>query len=427
MVLLIILLGLVLIGFPIAFAIGLTCVSFLALQGKLVFLQMIPQKMFTSLDVFPFLAVPFFILAGNLMNYTGITRDLVTFVDKIVGHIRGGLAHVSVIASMIFAGITGAAVAEASALGSVLIPMMEDTGYDKEFAASVVASASVIGPIIPPSIIMVIYALVAGNVSIASMFVAGFLPGVLMGLLLMGVIGYYATRRHYPKRAVRSSIREIVLALRKAILPIMMPVIIMGGILSGIFTATEASAVSVVYAFVVGMFVLKTLQLKDLPRIFMESAVTTAVVQLVVAAASVLSWIVTIEKIPAQLSQYFMARIHEPLYFNLFVVVLLLIVGCFLDPASGLIITVPILLPTAMALGINPLVFGILVTVTLNVGLITPPVGACLYVACSIAKVTLERLSRAIFLFIMAEVLTVLLLTFYPRFVLFLPNLLGFK
>ena len=427
MVLLIILLGLVLIGFPIAFAIGLTCVSFLALQGKLVFLQMIPQKMFTSLDVFPFLAVPFFILAGNLMNYTGITRDLVTFVDKIVGHIRGGLAHVSVIASMIFAGITGAAVAEASALGSVLIPMMEDTGYDKEFAASVVASASVIGPIIPPSIIMVIYALVAGNVSIASMFVAGFLPGVLMGLLLMGVIGYYATRRHYPKRAVRSSIREIVLALRKAILPIMMPVIIMGGILSGIFTATEASVVSVVYAFVVGMFVLKTLQLKDLPRIFMESAITTAVVQLVVAAASVLSWIVTIEKIPAQLSQYFMARIHEPLYFNLFVVVLLLIVGCFLDPASGLIITVPILLPTAMALGINPLVFGILVTVTLNVGLITPPVGACLYVACSIAKVTLERLSRAIFLFIMAEVLTVLLLTFYPRFVLFLPNLLGFK
>jgi len=427
MVLLFILLFLVLVGFPIAFAIGLTCVSFLALQGKLFFLQMFPQKMFTSLDVFPFLAVPFFILAGNLMNYTGITRDLVTFVDKIVGHIRGGLAHVSVIASMIFAGITGAAVAEASALGSVLIPMMEDAGYDKEFAASVVASASVIGPIIPPSIIMVIYALVAANVSIAAMFVAGFLPGVLMGLLLMALISYYATRRNYPKRATRAALREMLAALRKAILPVMMPVIIMGGILSGLFTATEASAVSVVYALVVGMFVLRTLRLKDLPRIFIESAVTTAVVQLVVAAASVMSWIITTERIPHELSAYFMARLQDPLYYKIFVVVLLLIVGCFLDPASGLIITVPILLPTAMALGIDPLYFGILVVVTLNVGLITPPVGACLYVVCAIAKVTLERLSRAIFLFILAEILTVLILTVFPKFVLFLPNLLGFK
>jgi tripartite ATP-independent transporter DctM subunit len=427
MVLLLILLGLVLVGFPIAFAIGLTCVAFLAVQGKLFFLQMFPQKMFTSLDVFPFLAVPFFILAGNLMNYSGITRDLVTFVDRLVGHIRGGLAHVSVIASMIFAGITGAAVAEASALGSVLIPMMEESKYDKEFAASVIASASVIGPIIPPSIIMVIYALVAGNVSIAAMFVAGVVPGVIMGLLLMALIGYYASRRKYPRREQRASLGEVATSFRKAIFPVLMPVIIMGGILSGIFTPTEASAVSVVYALFVGLVIMKTLHVRDLPRIFVESAITTAVVQLVVAAASVLSWIITIEKIPQQLSGYFMSRIQDPLYFNLFVVALLLVVGCFLDPASGLIITVPILLPTAMALGIDPLFFGIVVTVTLNIGLITPPVGACLYVACGIANITLERLSRAIFVFVVAEIATVLILVLFPRVVWLLPHALGFR
>jgi len=412
-------------GIPVAFCLALTSLVVLLIIGD-VPLQLIPQRMFTGMDSFPLMAVPFFILAGELMNSAGITQRIVLFSRALVGHIRGGLAHVNIVASMFFAGISGSAVADTAALGSILIPAMEKDGYNSTFSAAVTASSSVIGPIIPPSIPVVIYALV-GSVSVGGLFLAGVVPGVLIGLGLMSVSYIISRQKHYGAKHPFPSLREFGSSFVGAIIPLLMPLIILGGILSGVFTPTEAASVAAAYAVVVGFFVLRTLRLKDLPGIFYRSMVTTSIILIVMACANIFSWILGTEMIPQKVAMAISSITSNPWLFLLLINILLLIVGCFLEGLASIIILVPILLPLSQQMGIDPLHFGIIVVMNLMIGLITPPLGLCLFVACAVARVDFTSLIRAISPFIVVEIVALAVVTYFPGIVLCIPHMFGFR
>jgi tripartite ATP-independent transporter DctM subunit len=412
-------------GIPVAFCLALTSLVVLLIIGN-VPLHLIPQRMFTGMDSFPLMAVPFFILAGDLMNSAGITQRIVRFSNSLVGHIRGGLAHVNIVASMFFAGISGSAVADTAALGSILIPAMEEDGYDLTFSAAVTASSSVIGPIIPPSIPVVIFALV-GSVSVGGLFLAGVVPGVLIGVGLMIVAYVISRRKNYGSKHPLVSLREFASSFVGAIIPLLMPLIIMGGILSGVFTPTEAASVAVAYAVLVGFFILRTLKLKDLPGIFYRSMVTTSIILIVMACANIFSWILGTELIPQKVARTISSLTTNPYLFLLLINILLLIVGCFLEGLAAIIILVPILLPLSQQMGIDPLHFGIIVVMNLMIGLITPPLGLCLFVCCSVARVDLIKLIRVSIPFILVEIGALLIVTYVPQIVLFIPHLFGYK
>jgi len=412
-------------GIPVAFCLALTSLIFLLLMGS-VPLHLIPQRMFTGMDSFPVMAVPFFILAGDLMNAAGITQKIVRFASVLVGSIRGGLAHVNVVASMFFAGVSGSAVADTAALGSILIPAMEEDGYDKTFSAAITAASSIIGPIIPPSIPVVIYAL-SGSISIGGLFLAGVVPGVLIGLGLM-LVSYAIARKHnYGHKRPWATLKEFWDSLTGAIIPLIMPLIILGGILSGIFTPTEASCVAVAYAVLIGMFVLRTIKLRDLPAIVYRSMLITATILMVMACANIFSWILGTQQIPQTVGAGLTAFTKNPYVFLLLVNLFLLVVGCFLEGIAAIVIIVPILIPVAQALGINQLHFGMVVIMNLMIGLITPPLGLCLFVACSVAKVDFTKLIRASFPFLAVEIAALLIVTYFPFLTLFIPNLFGFR
>jgi len=412
-------------GVPVAFCLALTSLVFLLLMGS-VPLHLIPQRMFTGMDSFPVMAVPFFILAGDLMNSAGITERVVRFASVLVGHIRGGLAHVNIVASMFFAGVSGSAVADAAALGSILIPAMEKDGYDKTFAAAVTASAAVIGPIIPPSIPVVIYAL-SGSISIGGLFLAGVIPGVLIGLALMLVAYVIARKRSIGSKRPRASLREFWSSLTGAVIPLLMPLIILGGILTGIFTPTEASCVAVGYAIIIGLFVLRTIKFRDLPRIFYRSMLITSTILMVMACANIFSWILGTQQIPQAVGAALTSFTKNPYVFLLLVNLFLLVVGCFLEGIAAIVLIVPILIPVAQALGINQLHFGMVVIMNLMIGLITPPLGLCLFVACSVGKVDFTKLVVASVPFILVEIAALFVVTYLPSLVLFIPNLFGFR
>ena len=412
-------------GIPVAFCLALTSLVVLLIIGN-VPLHLIPQRMFTGMDSFPLMAVPFFILAGDLMNSAGITQRIVRFSNALVGHIRGGLAHVNIVASMFFAGISGSAVADTAALGSILIPAMEKDGYDITFSAAVTASSSVIGPIIPPSIPVVIFALV-GSVSVGGLFLAGVVPGVLIGFGLMGVAYVISRRKNYGRKHPLVSLREFGSSFVGAFIPLLMPLIIMGGILSGVFTPTEAASVAVAYAFFVGFFILRTLKLKDLPGIFYRSMVTTSIILIVMACANIFAWILGTQLIPQKVALAITSLTTNPYLFLLLINILLLIVGCFLEGLASIIILVPILLPLSQQMGIDPLHFGIIVVMNLMIGLITPPLGLCLFVCCSVARVDLIKLIRVSTPFILVEIGALMIVTYFPQIVLFIPHLFGFK
>jgi tripartite ATP-independent transporter DctM subunit len=412
-------------GIPVAFSLALTSLVVLLVIGD-VPLHLIPQRMFTGMDSFPLMAVPFFILAGELMNSAGITQRIVRFSNALVGHIRGGLAHVNIVASMFFAGISGSAVADTAALGSILIPAMEKDGYDTTFSAAVTASSSIIGPIIPPSIPVVIFALV-GSVSVGGLFLAGVVPGVLIGFGLMIVAYIISRRKNYGSKHPLVSLREFGSSFVGAFIPLLMPLIIMGGILSGVFTPTEAASVAVAYAVVIGFFVLRTLKLKDLPGIFYRSMVTTSIILTVMACANIFSWILGTELIPQKVAMAITSLTSNPYLFLLLINVLLLIVGCFLEGLASIIILVPILIPLSQQMGIDPLHFGIIVVMNLMIGLITPPLGLCLFVCCSVANVDLIKLIRVTTPFIVVEIGALLIVTYFPQIVLFIPHMFGFK
>lgn len=413
------------LGIPVAFCLALTSLIVLLFIGD-VPLHLIPQRMFTGMDSFPLMAVPFFIMAGDLMNSAGITKSIVRFATALVGSIRGGLAHVNIVASMFFAGISGSAVADTAAMGSILIPAMKRDGYDATFSAAVTASSSVIGPIIPPSIPVVIYALV-GSVSVGGLFLAGVMPGILIGLGLMSVSYLLARRHNYGTQKPLPSFQELVAATKGAIIPLIMPIIILGGILSGMFTPTEAAAVAVAYAIVVGLAVLRTLKPKELPEIFFRSMMTTSIILMVMACANIFSWILGTQQIPQAIAGTISGWTSNPYIFLLLINIILLLVGCFLEGIASIIIMVPILLPLATLAGIDPLHFGIVVIMNLMIGLITPPLGLCLFVVCSVAKVDLVKLIKVTIPFLLVEIAALMIVSYLPGIALFIPHMFGYR
>jgi tripartite ATP-independent transporter DctM subunit len=413
---------LLLMGVPIAFVLGISSLVF-AIAEKIDLIA-VPQRMFVGINKNVLMCIPFFILAGNIMNTGGITRRLVGFSMTLVGWVRGGLAMVCVITSMIFAGITGSAQADAAALGSVLIPAMEKEKYDLDFAASVVTAAAVIGPIIPPSIMFVVFGVV-GEVSIGALFTGGYVPGILIGVGLMVLSYVYARKRNYP-RGEKQPFRHIFKTFINAFPALMMPVIIVGGILSGIFTPTEAAAVSVLYSLIVGFFVYRELKPRHLPKMILEAAELTTAVMLIMATATIFGWLLTYAQIPQKVTAALLSVSDSPWVFLLLVNLLLLFVGTWMDPTAAIIVLVPILLPAAIKLGINPIHFGLVVSINLIIGLATPPVGYILYITSAIGKISLERLSRAVWPFLLVEIAVLLLLTYLPWVGLAIPTYFGY-
>ncbi len=416
---------LLLIGTPIAFSLGISgVIGFLVYDPGL--LHLIPQRMYAGVDTFPLMAVPFFILAGELMGTSGILARLVRFADTLVGHIRGGLAHVNILASMIFAGISGSAIADASALGSTLIPAMEKAGYSRRFASAVTAASAVIGPIIPPSIPMIIYAFVVGQVSIGGLFLAGVIPGLLMGLGMMAIVYVIARKRGYATTRRRASLREIAKAFVEAIWALLMPVIILGGILGGIFTATEAAAVAVAYAIFVGSVITRDLRWGHVAHALSRCVTVSAVVFLVVATSSIVSWLLTANLLPATLASTLRGITSDPAVFLFLAIVFLILIGCVLDNIAAMIMIAPILTPTAEQYGIDPLHFGMVFVLSSVIGMLTPPVGAVLFTVCGVAKVPMEEVVKESLPLLVWLFVVLLAITYMAPLALALPHLFGY-
>jgi C4-dicarboxylate transporter DctM subunit len=413
-----------LIGVPIAFVLGLTPLIAFMTQGETP-LVLVAQRIFTGMDSPVLMAVPFFILAGNIMSAGGMTHRLLRFCNVLVGSLRGGLAYINVVISMLFAGITGAAVADTSAVGAILIPAMKKDGYDTDFSAAVTATSSTIGPVIPPSIPFIIYG-VLGEVSIASLFLAGFVPGILLGLFQMALIGFYAKRRGYPKTK-RPPLKEAVKVSIDAFLVLLMPVIILGGILTGVFTPTESACVAAFYALFIGLFIYRDIHLRDLPPLLIRTGATSALVMLVIGTASVFSWLLASEEIPQRVTETILALTNNKILILLLTNILLLIIGTFMETTASLIILTPVLLPLMLKIGVDPLHFGVILVLNLVIGLTTPPVGVCLFIACSIGRTTLERISRAIVPFLLASIAVLIICTYWEGLIMAIPKYFGYK
>jgi tripartite ATP-independent transporter DctM subunit len=410
------------IGVPIAFVMGITAMSVIIVLG--VPLYLIPQRLFTGMDSFPIMAVPFFILSGDLMNEAKITDRIIEFSKLLVGKIQGGLGHVSIVGSMFFAGISGSAVADASALGSIMIPAMEREGYERHYASAIIASAAVIGPIIPPSIPMVVFALIT-NLSVGALFLGGVFPGVLIGLGLMVINYFIARKRGYGKVEGKVTFQVLYRTFLGAFIPMLMPLIIIGGILGGIFTPTEAAAVAVAYALLIGFFVLRTLTFKALPKVFYRSAVATGTILIVMGLANAFAWVLATQQVPQKVSEFLFSISKDPFVFLFLVNIFLLIVGCLMEGLAAIIIIVPILMPMVAQLGINPLHFGLVVVVNMMIGLITPPMGLCLFVVCGISKVKIGPLFKEVYPFLIVEIVVLFIITYIPWFTLTLPRFFG--
>jgi tripartite ATP-independent transporter DctM subunit len=414
-----------LIGLPVFFALLIAPGALLWLNGQERDIALLYRNVYNGMDSFPLMAIPFFMLAGELMNRGGITERLVEFAQAMMGHLRGGLAHVNVLSSMLFAGLSGSAVADTSALGSMLIPAMEKQGYTRRFSAAITAASSVIGPIIPPSGIMIIYAYVMGE-SVAALFLAGIVPGILVGIGLMLAVKVMADKYDFPVASRKYTWGERGQASLKAFFPLLTPVIILGGILGGIFTPTEAAAVAVGYAMFIGLFVLKTLQLPDLSDVFARAAMTSAVVLLLVGAAMAFKTVVSLSHAPETLAHWILSLSDNPLVLLFLINLLLFAVGMFLDAGPAIIILGPILAPIFVNLGIHPVHFAIIMSVNLTVGLATPPMGLVLFVASSVSGERVERIARAIVPFLLVEVAVIFLITFVPAISMTIPRLTGF-
>ncbi|MBE3638391.1 TRAP transporter large permease [Mangrovicoccus algicola] len=416
---------LLLAGLPVFFGLLAAPGAILWLNGQDRDITLLYRNLYNGMDSFPLMAIPFFMLAGELMNRGGITLRLVEFSQALMGHLRGGLAHVNILSSILFAGLSGSAVADTSALGSMLIPAMEKQGYSRRFAAAVTAASSVIGPIIPPSGIMIIYAYVMGE-SVAALFLAGIVPGVLVGLGLMAVVRLMAGRHDFPVASRKASWGERGEASLKAFFPLMTPVIILGGILGGVFTPTEAAAVAVAYALVIGLFVLRSLRLRDLPDVFARAGLSSAVVLLLVGAAMSFKTVVSLSHAPEALAALVLGLTENPYLLLLLINLLLFVVGMFLDAGPAIIILGPILGPVFAGMGIDPVHFAIIMCVNLTVGLATPPMGLVLFVAASVSRERVAAISRAILPFLAVEIAVIFLITFVPAICLTIPRLAGF-
>jgi len=411
------------LGLPIAFCLGLT--SVVAVYMMDVPLRLIAQRMFTGMDSFPLMAVPFFVLAGDLMNVGGTTRGLINFANVLVGRIRGGLAHTNIVASMFLAGISGSAVADASAIASIMVPGMVKAGYGRGFAAALTAASSTMGPIIPPSIFMVIMGVTTG-VSIGALFAAGFIPGVLMGVSMMGLSYYLARKRNYPKDPEPFSFERVWKAFVDAGPALLAPVIIIGGILGGIFTPTEAAVVAVFYALLVGVFYYRALNFRNIAQVIVNSATTTAVLLFIIGSANVFAWVLTAEQIPQRIAAQMLALTRDPYLILLLINLFLIVVGMFMEGGAAIIILAPTLMKVIETVGINPLHFGFIMVLNIVVGLLTPPMGVCLFVVSGVTGESLSNIIREVFPFILVEIGVLLLATYFPVVVMLIPRLLGY-
>lgn len=411
---------LMLLGMPIAFSLGAICFAFFWIDGSA--MTSVPQRMFAALDSFPLLAVPTFILAGEVMNSGGLTKRIVEFSRVLVGHIAGGLAHVTVLANVIVSGISGSALAEAAGVGSVMIEAMKKQGFGAGFAGALNAAASTIGPLIPPSIPLVIYAVMTSQ-SAGKMLLAGFAPGFLVAIALMVYAYFVSKKRGYPvsKRATWSDLWR---STRSAFLALMTPVIIVWGIVGGVFTPTEAAAATVVYALVVSLLVYKDMNWRDLPGIFRRAAKTTAVVGFIIATANLVSYLLTRERVPQMLSEALLSVSNEPWVILLLINVLLLVLGCFMEGLAIMLLTVPVLLPLVTQLGVDPVHFGVIVVMNLMIGLITPPFGMALFVVAKVGDISFRELATTIWPFVVALIVVLMICTYWPWIVMVLPNTL---
>jgi C4-dicarboxylate transporter, DctM subunit len=416
--------GLMALSFPIGISMGLASAGAILYKGGMP-LTILAQKMFTGLDSFPLLAVPFFVLAGLFIETGGISARLVRFASVLVGHIRGGLAQVVIVATIFFSGVSGSSAADTAAIGSIMIPSMVKRGYPRPLATAIVAAAGGMGVNIPPCIIMVLYG-IAANTSIGYLFAAGFLPGFLSAVALMIMVYFVAKREQLP-REVQPAFREVVKAGVSAIPPLLMPIIILGGILTGIFTATESAVVAVVYGVFLSMGVYRELHLRDVPGLLVNAARLTGMIMLVVGMSTTFAWIVTVERVPQMITEFVLSLSPGPWAFLLFTNVLMLIVGMFIDATPAMITFTPILYPIALKLGIDPVHFGIVMVTNLGVGFVTPPVGMTLYVATAIAGIRIDQVVRPLLPFVAVMIAALLSITYWPDMILVIPKLLGYK
>lgn len=410
---------LIFLGVPVAFSLGLSSLIYLILGD--IPLNIIPQKMFGGLNSFVLLCIPGFILAGNLMNAGGITDRIINFANNCFGHIRGGLGLANVGSSMGFAGISGTALADTASIGAVLIPAMKKEGYGAGFSAAVTASSSTVGPIIPPSLPMIIVGTLA-SVSIGDLFLAGALPGLMLGVGLMIPTYIISVRRKYPK-GERKSLKEIWKSFTGAFWALFMTVIILYGILGGYFTPTEASIIAVLYAFVIGIFVYKELPVRKIPEIMLSSMTSTASIMLLVGFANLFGWIMVSEQIPQMVADTILGISSNPIVVILLINLLLLFVGTFMETIAALVILFPVLLPVAASVGMDPVQFGVMMVLNLVIGLVTPPVGVCLFVASQIGKVSIGKTAKELVPFLGVSLAVLLLVAFVPQISLFLPGL----
>jgi len=414
------------IGVPVAFALGLATAATLILAESYP-LMVLLKETFTGIDSFPLMAVPFFILAAELMSGGSLTEVLLRFAGQFVGHRRGGLGYTNVVSLTFFSGISGSALADAAGPGSMLIKMMDKAGYDRSYAAALTASTAIVGPIIPPSIIMIIYALQDDNVSVGSLFVAGLIPGLLIAVAMCAVNFHVSKKRNYKGDGGMPPWREVMLTTWKAIPAILLPVVILGGMRAGWFTPTEASVVAVFYALVCGKFVYRTLEWKALPDILSRSALLSASVLIIIGLSASFAWILTIENVPQTLAEWLVGMNLSPWMFLIIVNVFLLLFGIFIEPLPGVMVLAPILAPVAVKLGIDPIHFAMIVIYNLTLGMITPPVGGLLFVTCNVSRVPMSQLVRELVPFLWAHGAVLLVLTFMPALSTWLPHLWGFK
>jgi tripartite ATP-independent transporter DctM subunit len=413
------------LGMPVVFALLVGPGLSLIIDDQQPYFAALLSRLYNGIDSFPLLAVPFFILAGELMNSGGITARIVRFSQSLVGHVRGGLAHVNILSSMLFAGISGSAVADASAIGKMMVPAMEANGYKRSFAAAVTAAAAVVGPIIPPSGIMILYGFVM-NVSIGALFAGGIVPGIMMGLGLMAVTHFLAGRHNLPIASRRATWGERGRALSGAVLALLMPLILLGGMLSGLFTATEAAAVAAVYALIVTLFVLRTLSFVELRRVFVSTAIQSGVILLLVGAAVTFGWLVTVSGMAERAASALVGITDNPLLLLLLLNFLLFFLGMFLDAGPAILILGPVLAPIFTSLGVDPVHFALVMCINLTVGLATPPMGLVLFVTASVANERVEAIVRSMLPFLAVEVVVILLVTYFPALTLTVPRWLGF-
>ena len=418
-------LGLLVLGVPVAFVLGISCTVYLVMSGA-VPLSSIPQRFFAGLDQFVLMSIPFFILSGALMNEAQLTGRLIQFADHLVGRWKGGLAQVNVLSSMFFGGITGAATADVAALGPILIPAMVKQGYRRDFATAVTVASSLCGPLIPPSIPMLVYGISSGT-SIGALFLAGVAPGVAVGLSMVVLTRFLLRRmpmesRPFGRTTVVAKSRGFLASFRIALVPLFMPVIIVGGVVGGIVTPTESSVVAVLYAMSVGL-AMRTLNVRAICKLVVSASILSATIMLIVATANLLGWVLAYERVPQAVADAFLAVTDSRWVFTLLVMVLLLIVGLFLETSGAIIILTPVLYPAAIAYGIDPVHFGVVIVFGLVIGLLTPPVGLCLFIGCSVGGVTIEQLTRALIPYFLLLILLYAFFAFVPAASLWLPQL----